>query len=75
MIKQRTPKKVIQATGVGLHSGDKVIFECNKKRILLGLITQIFSDKSPKEFERVIFNIRNLICTNMKACLSRTIAM
>lgn len=38
MIKQRTPKKVIQATGVGLHSGDKVILTLHPAPIYTGIV-------------------------------------
>lgn len=38
MIKQRTPKKVIQATGVGLHSGEKVILTLRPAPINAGII-------------------------------------
>ena len=38
MIKQRTPKKVIQATGVGLHSGEKVLLTIHPAPINTGII-------------------------------------
>lgn len=38
MIKQRTPKKVIQATGVGLHSGDKVYLTLRPAPINTGIV-------------------------------------
>lgn len=38
MIKQRTPKKVIQATGVGLHSGDTVFMTLRPAPINTGII-------------------------------------
>ncbi len=38
MIKQRTPKKVIQATGVGLHSGEKVILTLRPAPINTGIV-------------------------------------
>jgi len=38
MIKQRTPKKVIQATGVGLHSGDKVLLTLHPAPINTGIV-------------------------------------
>lgn len=38
MIKQRTPKKVIQATGVGLHSGEKVFLTLRPAPINTGII-------------------------------------
>lgn len=38
MIKQTTPKKVIQATGVGLHSGEKVILTLRPAPINTGIV-------------------------------------
>jgi len=38
MIKQRTPKKVIQATGVGLHSGEKVLLTLRPAPVNTGII-------------------------------------
>lgn len=38
MIKQRTPKKVIQATGVGLHSGDKVMLTLRPAPVNTGIV-------------------------------------
>ncbi|MBA3535734.1 MAG: UDP-3-O-acyl-N-acetylglucosamine deacetylase [Tatlockia sp.] len=38
MIKQRTPKKVIQATGVALHSGEKVLLTLHPAPINTGII-------------------------------------
>lgn len=38
MIKQRTPKKVIQATGVGLHTGEMVYLTLNPAPINTGII-------------------------------------
>jgi len=38
MIKQRTPKKLIQATGVGLHSGEKVLMTLRPAPVNTGII-------------------------------------
>lgn len=38
MIQQRTPKKVIQATGVGLHSGEKVLLTLRPAPINTGIV-------------------------------------
>lgn len=38
MIKQRTPKKAIQATGVGLHSGEKVLLTLHPAPINTGIV-------------------------------------
>ncbi|TAL61156.1 MAG: UDP-3-O-[3-hydroxymyristoyl] N-acetylglucosamine deacetylase, partial [Legionella sp.] len=38
MTKQRTPKKVIQATGVGLHSGEKVLLTLRPAKVNTGIV-------------------------------------
>lgn len=38
MIKQRTPKKVIQATGIGVHSGDTVLLTLRPAPINTGIV-------------------------------------
>ena len=38
MMKQRTPKKVIQATGIGLHSGNKVLLTLRPAPINTGIV-------------------------------------
>jgi len=38
MTKQRTPKKLIQATGVGLHSGEKVLLTLHPAPINTGIV-------------------------------------
>jgi UDP-3-O-[3-hydroxymyristoyl] N-acetylglucosamine deacetylase len=38
MIKQRTPRNVIQATGVGLHSGEKVLLTLHPAPINTGIV-------------------------------------
>jgi UDP-3-O-[3-hydroxymyristoyl] N-acetylglucosamine deacetylase len=38
MVKQRTPKTVIQATGVGLHSGDKILLTLRPAPVNTGII-------------------------------------
>jgi len=38
MIKQRTPNKLIQATGVGLHSGDKVLLTLHPAPVNTGIV-------------------------------------
>lgn len=38
MLKQRTPKKTIEATGVGLHSGEKVILTLRPAPVNTGII-------------------------------------
>ena len=38
MVKQRTPKTVIQATGVGMHSGDKILLTLRPAPVNTGII-------------------------------------
>lgn len=38
MLKQRTPKTVIQATGVGLHSGDKILLTLRPAPVNTGIV-------------------------------------
>ncbi len=38
MVKQRTPKTVIQATGVGLHSGDKILLTLSPAPVNTGIV-------------------------------------
>lgn len=38
MIRQRTLKKVIQATGVGLHSGEKVLLSIHPAPVNTGIV-------------------------------------
>jgi UDP-3-O-[3-hydroxymyristoyl] N-acetylglucosamine deacetylase len=38
MVKQRTPKAVIQATGVGLHSGDKILLTLHPAPVNTGIV-------------------------------------
>ncbi len=38
MVKQRTPKTVIQATGVGLHSGDKIFLTLRPAPVNTGIV-------------------------------------
>ena len=38
MVKQRTPKTVIQATGVGLHSGDKILLTLRPAPVNTGIV-------------------------------------
>lgn len=38
MVKQRTPKAVIQATGVGLHSGDKILLTLRPAPVNTGIV-------------------------------------
>ena len=67
MIKQRTPKKVIQATGVGLHSGEKVLMTLHPAPINTGIIfRRVDLDpvvEIPASYDRVG---DTLLCTSLE---------
>ena len=67
MIKQRTPKKVIQATGVGLHSGEKVILTLRPAPVNTGVVFRRIDLKPiveiPASFEHVS---DTTLCTSLQ---------
>jgi UDP-3-O-[3-hydroxymyristoyl] N-acetylglucosamine deacetylase len=67
MIKQRTPKKLIQATGVGLHSGEKVLLTLRPAPVNTGIVfRRIDLDpvvEIPANYENV-FDTR--LCTSLQ---------
>ncbi len=67
MIKQRTPKKVIQATGVGLHSGEKVLLTLHPAPINTGIVFRR-TDLSPVvEIPATYDNVCDtLLCTTLQ---------
>ncbi|GGI88660.1 UDP-3-O-acyl-N-acetylglucosamine deacetylase [Legionella impletisoli] len=67
MIKQRTPKKVIQATGVGLHSGDKVLLTLRPAPINTGIVFRR-TDLSPAvEISASYENVCDtMLCTSLQ---------
>lgn len=67
MIKQRTPKKVIQATGVGLHSGDKVLLTLRPAPINTGIVFRR-TDLSPVPEIRASFEhvCDTMLCTSLQ---------
>lgn len=67
MIKQRTPKKVIQATGVGLHSGDKVLLTLRPAPINTGIVFRR-TDLSPiVEIPATFDNVCDtMLCTSLQ---------
>ena len=67
MIKQRTPKKVIQATGVGLHSGDKVLLTLRPAPINTGIVFRR-TDLSPVvEIHASYENVCDtMLCTSLQ---------
>jgi UDP-3-O-[3-hydroxymyristoyl] N-acetylglucosamine deacetylase len=67
MIRQRTPKKMIQATGVGLHSGDKVIVTLRPAPINTGIVFRRV-DLSPEvEIPALYDHVSDtLLCTTLQ---------
>ena len=67
MIRQRTPKKVIQATGVGLHSGDKVLLTLRPAPINTGIIFRRTDVNPPVEIPASYKNVsETLLCTTLE---------
>ena len=68
LIKQRTPKKLIQATGVGLHSGEKVLLTLRPAPVNTGIIfRRVDLDpvvEIPATYENV-FDTR--LCTSLQS--------
>lgn len=66
MMKQRTPKKVIQATGVGLHSGEKVLLTLRPAPINTGIIFRRIDlspvVEIPASYEHVMDTV---LCTSL----------
>lgn len=67
MIRQRTPKKMIQATGVGLHSGDKVIVTLRPAPVNTGIVFRRV-DLSPEVEIPALYNhvSDTLLCTTIQ---------
>lgn len=66
MIKQRTPKKVIQATGVGLHSGEKVLLTLRPAPINTGIIFRRVDLSPVVEIPASYENVGDtLLCTTL----------
>lgn len=67
MIRQRTPKKMIQATGVGLHSGDKVIVTLRPAPVNTGIVFRRV-DLSPEVEIPALYNhvSDTLLCTTLQ---------
>jgi UDP-3-O-[3-hydroxymyristoyl] N-acetylglucosamine deacetylase len=67
MIKQRTPKKVIQATGVGLHSGDKVLLTLRPAPINTGIVFRRTDLPSLVEIPASYENVSDtMLCTSLQ---------
>lgn len=66
MIKQRTPKKVIQATGVGLHSGEKVLLTLRPAPANTGIIFRRVDLSPVVEIPATYSNVSDtLLCTSL----------
>lgn len=66
MIKQRTPKKVIQATGVGLHSGEKVLLTLRPAPVNTGIIFRRVDLSPVVEIPATYDNVGDtMLCTTL----------
>lgn len=66
MIKQRTPRKVIQATGVGLHSGEKVLLTLRPAPVNTGIIFRRVDLSPVVEIPATYPNVSDtLMCTSL----------
>lgn len=67
MIKQRTVKKVIQATGVGLHSGEKVLLTLRPAPINTGIVFRRVDLSPVVEIPATFENVCDtLLCTTLQ---------
>ena len=67
MIKQRTPKKVIQATGVGLHSGDTVLLTLRPAPINTGIVFRRTDLSPPVEIRASYEHVCDtMLCTSLQ---------
>tara|TARA_Y100001934_G_scaffold278119_1_gene378579 strand:- start:1780 stop:2748 length:969 start_codon:yes stop_codon:yes gene_type:complete len=67
MRKQRTPNKVIQATGVGLHSGEKVLLTLRPAPVNTGIVFRRVDLKHVPEVPAIYTNVsETLLCTTLE---------
>jgi len=67
MIQQRTPKKMIQATGVGLHSGDKVIMTLRPAPVNTGIVFRRTDIEAIPEVPALFQHVSDtMLCTSLK---------
>lgn len=67
MIKQRTPNKIIQATGVGLHSGDKVLLTLQPAPINTGIVFRRIDLSPVVEIKASYENVCDtMLCTSLQ---------
>lgn len=67
MTKQRTPNKLIQATGVGLHSGDKVLLTLHPAPINTGIVFRRIDLDPVVEIKASYENVCDtMLCTSLQ---------
>lgn len=67
MLKQRTPKKVIQATGLGLHSGQKVLMTLRPAPVNTGIVFRRTDLDPVVEIPATYDNVCDtLLCTSLQ---------
>ncbi|MDF1645956.1 MAG: UDP-3-O-acyl-N-acetylglucosamine deacetylase [Legionellaceae bacterium] len=67
MVKQRTPKTVIQATGVGLHSGDKILLTLRPAPVNTGIIFRRTDLEGSPEIPALYQNVsETTLCTSLE---------
>lgn len=68
MTKQRTPKKVIQATGVGLHSGEKVLLTLRPAPVNTGIVFRRVDLSPTVEIPASYKNVGDtMLCTTLQS--------
>lgn len=66
MTKQRTPRKVIQATGVGLHSGEKVLLTLRPAPVNTGIVFRRIDLDPVVEIPATYDNVgETMLCTTL----------
>jgi UDP-3-O-[3-hydroxymyristoyl] N-acetylglucosamine deacetylase len=67
MIRQRTPKKMIKATGVGLHSGEKVVVTLRPAPINTGIVFRRVDINPEVEIPALYNHVSDtLLCTTLQ---------
>jgi UDP-3-O-[3-hydroxymyristoyl] N-acetylglucosamine deacetylase len=67
MIRQRTPKKMIKATGVGLHSGEKVVVTLKPAPINTGIVFRRIDVSPEVEIPAIYDHVSDtLLCTTLQ---------
>lgn len=67
MIKQRTPNKLIQATGVGLHSGEKVLLTLHPAPVNTGIVFRRTDLDPVVEVKATYENVCDtMLCTSLQ---------